>query len=133
MFLDGRQLRKRHLHPQIPPGHHNALTQGADFVDVVHAGLVLDFGDDVNISAAVFFQEVFQIHNVLFPGHKGGCHIVHLVLNAKEQIGLVLLAEIFLPENLSREAHALAVAEDAANHHAAMDVLRLQGFHLKDN
>ena len=92
MLLDGGKLRKRHLHAQIAPGHHDALADGADLIDVVHAGLVLDLGDHVDIRAAVLGQEALEVQQVLFAGDERRRHEIDLVADAEQQIFLVLLA-----------------------------------------
>ena len=133
MLLDGGQLGKRHLHAEVAAGHHDALAGGADLVDVVHAGLVLDLGDDVDVPAAVVLQEGLEVDQVLLAGDEGGGHEVHAVADAEEQVGPVLLGHVGLTHDLAGEAHALAVGEHAAREHGAADLGVLDGADLEDH
>ena len=121
MLLDGRQLGKGNFHSQVAAGNHDAFAGIADVINVVHAGLVFDLGNDVDVSAAVFRQEAFQVQQILFARHKGCRDKIHLVPDSEEQVRLVLFAEVDLPHHFPGEAHALAVGEDAAGQHVAAD------------
>ena len=133
MLLDGGQLGKWHLHAEVAARHHDALAGGADLVDVVHAGLVLDLGDDVDVLAAVFPEEGLEIDQILPAGDEGGGDIVHAVADTEEQIRPVLLGHVGLPHDLAGEAHALAVGEHAARQHGAADLGALDRADLKDH
>ena len=133
VFLDGGQLRERHLDAEVAAGDHDALADGADLVDVIHAGLVLDLRDHVNVSAAVCLEEGLEIDDVLLAGDEGGRDEVHAVADAEEQILAVLLAHIGLAHDLAGEGHALAVGEDAAGDDGAADLAALDGLDLEDH
>lgn len=83
--------------------------------------------------AAVFLQKALEVGHVLTAGDKGGGDVVHAVLNAEEQIALVLLAQVDLLEHLAGEAHALAVGEPASGDDAAVDFGALNGQHLEND
>ena len=131
IFLDGRKLRKRYFDAEVAAADHDALAFLADLFDVVDAGTVFDFGDDVDPAAAVFLQKALEVCHVLTAGDKGGGDVVHAVLNAEEQITLVLLAQIDLLEHLAGEAHALAVGEPSSGDDTAVDLGALDGQHLE--
>ena len=52
-------------------------------------------------------------------GDKGRRHVIHIHVDAEEQVILVLLAEVFRVQNLVGKAHALVVADDPADDHLA--------------
>ena len=111
----------------------NGTSTPRDLVNVVHAGLVLNLGDDVDIPAAVGLEELLQIDDVLLAGDEGGGDEVHAVFDAEQEIGAVLIAHIGLAHDLAGEAHALAVGQNAAGEHRAADLGALDGGDLKDD
>ena len=132
-LLDGGQLGKRDLDAEIAAGDHDALADLTDLIDVVDACAVFDLRDHVDLLAAVGRKEVLEVKHVLLAGDEGGRDEVDAVLDAEQQIGLILLAEIGLLEDLVRETHALPVGQFAADLDTAMDVLALDAEHLKDD
>ena len=52
-------------------------------------------------------------------GDKGRGHVIHIHVDAEQQVILVLLAEVFGVQNLVGKAHALVVADDPADDHLA--------------
>ena len=68
---------------------------------------------------------------ILAAGDEGAGDIVHLIGDAEEDVLFVLFAEVGLAEDFSREAHALAVREHAADFGGAVDVLPLDLVHLE--
>ena len=66
---------------------------------------------------------------ILFGGNEGCSHEIDIVLDAHQDIRLVLLGKIRTGHDLIGEAHALAVAEGTANHGTAMDIRPLKGLY----
>ncbi len=122
VLLYGGQLLVGDLHAHVPAADHDALAGLADVLDVVDAGLVLDLGDQADALAAVGVQELPDVYKVLPAGHEGAGHVVHAVLDAEQQIGLVKLRQVDLVQDLAGEGHALAVGQLAAHRHAAADL-----------
>ena len=130
-LLDGGQLLKGHLHPQVTPADHDALAGLTDLLDVVDAGLIFDLGDEADVVRLVLAEEVVDVLQVLPPGDEGAGDEVHVVLDAEEDVLLVLLAEIGLAEDLVGEAHALVVGGLAPHQHPAHRVGGGELLHLK--
>ena len=86
LLLNRRHLHIGNFHAQIAPGDHNAAAGGADLRHVVHAGPVLDFGNDLNVATAVIIQQSLNVQHILLCGDKGGGDEVHAVLDAEEDI-----------------------------------------------
>ena len=133
LLLNGGNLHIGNFHAQIAPGDHNAVALGADFLRVIHAGAVFNFGNDLNVAAAVFPEEGFQFNQILPGGNEGGSHKIHPVFDAEQQVFLVLLGQIGTGHDLVGEAHALPVAHFSADHRAAVYVAALQFGYLKDH
>ena len=131
LFLNGRQLLEGNLHTHIAARHHDAVARGAYFLDIVHTGLVLDFGYQINIGTAVRLHKLADIQQILLAGDKGTGNIIHAVLDAEGKIALVLLVEIHLPEHLAGKAHALAVGQFSADQNGAVDIRPLDLFHAE--
>lgn len=55
----------RDFHPQVTAGHHDAVGFVQDFVDVVHAFLVLDLRNDLDRTVA-FLDDLFYRKHILF-------------------------------------------------------------------
>ena len=132
-LLNGGQLHKGDFHTQVASGHHDALAGLANSLNIVHTGLVLDLGDDLDALAAVFVQEIAHIQHILLGGNKGRGHKVHIVLDAPQQVLLVRLGQEGAGHHLIGKGHALAVAEVAAHHTYAVGVAALQLLYLKNH
>ena len=114
-LLDGGHLYKGNFHAQVTPGDHHAVGHLANLLDVIHTGAVFNFGNQVDIFTAICHQEALQFFHISLGGDKGGRHEIHLVLDAEEQILLVLLTEVGAGHDLIGEAHALTVGEHTAH------------------
>ena len=96
---------------------------------MVHAGPVLDFRDDVDVLTAVLIQEIPHLQCIFFGGHKGRRHVIHVLLDAEQQILLILFAEERIAHQPSREIHALSVGQLAADIHPAQHVITVNFFY----
>lgn len=133
VFLDGRKLRKRHLHAQVSAADHDAGTDLADLLHIVDARLVLNLGDDLDVLPAVRVEEVPHIQHILPPRDERRCDEIDPVPDAEQQIVLVLFAEIDLLEHLVREGHALAVRQLAADYDTTVDLRALNALDREDH
>ncbi len=61
----------RDFYTQVATRNHDAVRGFEDFVEVVEAFLVFDFGDDVDVFAAVRFQVLTDFDNVRTLTNKG--------------------------------------------------------------
>ena len=109
MLLNGGELLKGNFHPHISSRHHNAVADVDDLLDIIDAEAIFDLGDQVDMLAAVLGKEAANGGHVLGHRNEGAGDKVHVVLNAEENVGLVLLAQILLFEVLAGKAHALAI------------------------
>ena len=129
LLLDGGQLLVGDLDAHVAAADHDALAFPADVLDVVDAGLVLDLGDQADAAAPIGLEELVHVDEILPDGDERAGDVVDVVLDAKEHILLVLLAQVDLLEHLVREAHALAVGQLAAVDDGAVDVVALDVVH----
>ena len=98
---------------------------------VVDALVVFDLGDDLGRVRAVIVEELADLHHVLLAADEGRRHQVHVLLDAKEQVLLVLLPQDRHVQVHVRDVDALVVGHLAAVDDAADD-LRIRGaLHLQ--
>ena len=90
--------------PRSPRATMMPSQTSTDLIDVVDACAVFNLRDHVDLLAAVGRKEVLEVKHVLLAGDEGGRDEVHLIFNAEQQIGFVLLAEVGLLEHLVRES-----------------------------
>ena len=126
LFLNCGELLKRYLNAHVASCDHDAVGCLDDSFNILNAGAVFDFRDDVDVISSVFVEEASHDVNILAHRNKGACNEINIVFNAEKQILLILLAEVFLLEHLPREAHALSVAERSAHNDRGMDVISLR-------
>src|SRR5699024_4512930 len=70
-------------------------------------------------------------HHIIFGGHKGSSHKIHVVLNTKEKILFILLGEKGAGHDLVGEAHALFIAHHAAVNYGTDSIVALELLHIK--
>ena len=132
-FLNRGQLFKRNFNAQVAPGHHDAVACVDDFVDLIHAGSVLDFGDQVDGCATIGAQKFAYGKNILFTGHERAGHEINAQLHAQQQIRLILRTQVFLAQHLPGEAHAFTVRNLAANEHMTGGIGTADCSHLQND
>ena len=129
LFLNGGKMLEWDLHAHVAARDHDAVAALADLVDVVHAGLILDLGDQLNVLGVDLLHIGAHVEQILLAGDEGAGDVVDAVLHAEKDILLVLLGEVGLLHHLAGEAHALAVRKLAAADDAALDVGSLDPLH----
>ena len=67
--LNTRNTLCRDLDTQITTGNHDTVSGFQDLVDIIHAFLVLDLGDDLD-RAVIFIQDTLDIQHVLLVSHE---------------------------------------------------------------
>lgn len=91
-LLDDRDILCRHLDAEIAARDHDAVRDGEDRVEIIDAREVFDLWDDLHVSA-VLGDEVSDLLNVRGALDEGGGNEVHVVLDAKNNVALVLLGD----------------------------------------
>mmetsp|Transcript_3464 Transcript_3464/g.15235 ORF Transcript_3464/g.15235 Transcript_3464/m.15235 type:complete len:408 (+) Transcript_3464:532-1755(+) len=122
------------LHAEVAAGHHDAVGVLEDIVEVAHALLVLDLGDDLDVLSAVFIQNFANHLDVLAGLHKGHCDVVHLV-HAGEFLNVL---DVLLLENVELDLNAgevavLALAELLGVDNLALQIFLVENFHNLDH
>ena len=93
-FLQDRNLLERYFHAHIPARHHNTVRHTQDIVNILDAFRVFYFCNDFDAPAMVTVQYFLNVEDVLFITGKACRNKIHLVFNAKDNICLVLFADI---------------------------------------
>ena len=121
VLLDDGDLGKVDLHAHVAAGNHHAVGHGQDLIDVVHALLVLQLGDDAHVGV-VLIQQAANLHHVLGAAAEGRRHKVKALLDAKEQVLPVLGAHVGHGQMHAGDVHALPVLDGSAVLHQTGDV-----------
>ena len=90
----------RHLDAQVATGYHHAVGHFEDFVDIVHALLVLYLGDDADV-AALRVENLADVQDVLAVAHEGVGDEVDVAVD-----GIVDVAAVALGQRRQVDAHA---------------------------
>ena len=104
LFLDNGHIFHGNLYPQIPPGHHNTVGHLENLIDVVHAFLVFNLGNNPH-GGANPFQQTADFHNVPGIAHKGCRHIVHALLGSEGNVVFVLFGHKGQLQESPRHCH----------------------------
>ena len=110
------------FHAHVAAGDHDAVAVFEDFVEMIDALFVFDFGNDADCMAAVIIEELAHVNDVLGGAHKGGGDEIHVMFDAKEQVALVLFAQIGHGQMHAGDVDALARGNFAAADNAAVNI-----------
>ena len=131
LLLQHRNVLKGDLHAHISSGDHDAVSNPKDFVDVLDALHILDFGNDVHGMAFVFFQNLADLQDVGGRTGEGGGDEIEAVLNAEDDIGAVPFADKGHREPGAGYIDALAVGDFSPVDHGADNVRVREAVHLQ--
>ena len=118
--LDARNLLLGHLDAQVAPGYHHAVCGFEYFVDVVHALLVLDFGDNLD-RTFILVEDGLDVEHILFAAHERVGNEVNLLFD-----GIADVADVALGERGEVDAHARHVDTLAGSQFAVVERLAQQ-------
>ena len=127
--LDAGNLLDGHLDAQVATGNHDAVAGIDDFVDVVHAFLVLNLGYDLDV-AVVGVENVLHSLHIGGVAHKRVCDEVDVKLDGKFDVLAVFLGQGRQVDMLPGHVHALVGAQHAlvlhlGNEHRSLDIHHL--------
>ena len=91
--MQRRDAGCRNLDTQIPPGHHNAVRCRQNFIQIVHALLIFNFGDDFNIVSATLAEHRAYSLYIRRAADKRGSDEIKVVFHAEADIVHVLFRE----------------------------------------
>lgn len=100
--------------PRSAPCHHDAVGCLQDLVNIVHALLILDLGDDADLLAAKAVQHLPHRLDVGGPADKGGGDEIEVVLHAKPDVAHILLRQGGQMDMYAGDIDALVGGEGAA-------------------
>ena len=81
--LDRGDILQIHLDAEIAACDHNAVGGLDDLIDIIDALLILDLGDDLDVTLAAVEDLLYLIH-VLARADKGVSDEVHIVIHGEE-------------------------------------------------
>ncbi len=117
-LLDQRHLLRTHFHPQVAPGHHDAVGHLENGVEVGDRLGLFDLGDDPQVRLFLE-QQILQGRNVGGPPDEGKGKVVDLLIQAEAQVRKVLVGHGRGRNPDPGQIDPLAVLEQAADHHPA--------------
>ena len=120
--MKGGNLGGGNLHAQVAPGHHDPVGGVQDFVQVVDALLVLDFGNDFHIVPAAVMEHLPDGLHVGGPADEGGGDEVKVVLHAEADVRHVLFRQGGELDMGPGDVDGLVGGEGSAVFHLADDV-----------
>ena len=120
--LDAGDAFLGHFNAQVATGHHDAVGHFEDFVDVVHAFLILNLGNDFDV-AAVGVQDFADVEHVLLVAYEGVGDEVDVLLYGIENVVAVFFRQRREVDANSRHVHAFPAGQRGIVAHFA-----IQGF-----
>ena len=101
------------LHTKITSGDHDTVGGSEDLIVVVESLLVLDLGDNLNVSAS-WSENISDGLNILSLSDERGCDHVDALLDSEvNKVDLVLLSEGWEVNDGSWKVHVFAFSESA--------------------
>ena len=112
LALDAGDAFDGHFDAEVAARDHDAIGGVDDLVDVVHAFLVFDFRNDLDV-AAVCVENVLHSLDIGGVAHEGVGDEVDVFFDGQEDVGLVSLGECGQIDVFAGHVHALVRAEHA--------------------
>ena len=112
IFLNTRQFGKVNFYPHIAAGYHDTVGNGENFIQIIHAFTVFDFGNDTNIGI-VLVEYFAQVTHIIGGTDKAGCDKVKALFDAEENIFLVFFTDIWHRKPDTRNIYAFVVFHHA--------------------
>ena len=128
--LDVGQFVEVHLHAQIAARHHDAVGFLHDLVQIAHAFLILDLGDDLHL-AGFLAQELAQRAHIRRLARKGKRDVVHVVRYTEGDVVAVFFGDGWQVHADAGQVHVALAAERATVDHAAAHDAFLLAQHLE--
>jgi len=101
------------LHTKITSSDHDTISGSEDLIVVVESLLVLDLGDNLNVSTS-WSEDITDSLDILSLSHERGCDHVDTVLDTEvDKVDLVLLSEGWEVNDGSWEVHVFAFSKAA--------------------
>ena len=123
LLLQHGNLCGRNLHTQITPGNHDTVSSGQDVVNVVHALLILDLGNNLDIVSAVLLEHLTDGFHISGAAHEGSGHEVKVILHAEADIGNIAFSQGRELDMRAGDIDGLVGRQDAAVFHSADNIL----------
>ena len=123
-LLEEWHILRRNLYAQVATGYHDAVSSLDDGIDILHALQVLNLGNNIH-AALVLLDELPDFLYIAGTLNEGSSHIVHVILDAEDNILLILLGNRWQAYGYARSCYALLGAHRAAVQDLRHDILAL--------
>ena len=129
ILLYQRYILGRNLYAQIASGNHNAVGYADNFIDMLHTGLILDFGNNPD-RRACFLKHLTDSDNIIGLLHKRCRNIIHIMLDSKQNICLVLLRQKRQLQLDTGASHTLTRAQLTAVDYLGINFAAVNAYNL---
>ena len=131
LFLDNRNIFQRNLHTHISTGDHDSVCHFHNAVDIINALLIFNLGNNINVTAAVFIQNLTDLQHILCCSGKRSCNKVKALFDSKKDILSVFFADKRHVYIYSGKIHALFIGNHSSVYYHTVDFCSLDLFNLQ--
>ena len=129
ILLYQRYILGRYLYAQVASGNHNAVGYADNFIDMLYTGLILDFGNNPD-RRTCFLKHFTDSDNIIGLLHEGCRNVIHIMLDSKKNICLVLFRQKRQLQLDTGASHALTRAQLAAIDHLGINSAAVNTYNL---
>ena len=129
ILLHQRYILGRYLYAQVTSGNHYTVGYADNLIDMLHTGLVLDFGNNPD-RRACFLKHFTDSDNIIGLLHEGCRNIIHIMLDSKKNICLVLLRQKRQLQLNTGAGHTLSRAKLTAVDHLGINSAAVNAYNL---
>ena len=133
IFLNNRNIFKRDLNTHITTGNHDTVCGFDDTVDVVNTLLILDLCDDLNVVAAIFFEDIADLFDIGCCSGEGSSDEIISFFDAEKDIVMVFRADKWHIYLYARKVYTFFVAEDTTIYNGTDNVMTFDLFDFKSD
>ena len=92
-LLDNRYIFRRNFNTHVTSGDHDSICCFDDFINIVNTLLIFNLGNDLNLLAAILFQNLSYFTDIISSTCKGCCNKIKSFLNTEEKVIMVFLTD----------------------------------------
>ena len=117
-FLDNRYILHRNLYSHVTTCYHDAIRYPYNIIDVIHTLFILNFSNNIDTLAVMFFQNLTDLQNVIGSSGEGCCNKIKSILDTKHNVAVICLTD-----KRHREFHVRHIDPFFVRDHTTVDYL----------
>ena len=130
LLLEHRHFLHRNLHTHIAAGNHNAVRGLQNLLQILDSLHVLDLGNNLHV-ASMLLKNFSELVNIFLTPYKGCGDKLIALLDAKQNILHIRVADIRHGEDRTRYIYTLMIRYEASVDDTADNVLSADFLHLQ--